>query len=322
MRFRLPLRSLQAQPATTGGDEARLRRDAPLVPPSSIAGRALVTVIAIMTFLASLTAGAAFLVADASKVWSDQVSRGATVQIRPAPGRDLDAEAAKAADVLRNVPGVASVRVFTKAESERLLEPWLGSGLDLSELPVPRLVLIERSPGAPLDFAALRKLMAEKVPSASLDDHRFWLERLVAMAGTVVALALMIFILVLVAMAMAVAFATRGAMDGNRQIIEVLHFVGARDSYIAQQFQRHFLMLGGKGGLLGGGAAMLAFLLGGAITRQMSGAPSADQIEALVGGFALGPAGYGAILLIAGGIALLTGLVSKLIVFRHLQRLE
>lgn len=322
MRFR-PRQPASSPPPDSGnGDDRAPRRDAPLVPPASIAGRALVTVIAIMTFLASLTAGAAFLVADASRGWSDQVSREATVQIRPAPGRDLDAEAARTAQLLRAAPGVASVRVFSKAESERLLEPWLGTGLDLSELPVPRLVLVERADGEALDFSALRKLLAEKAPAASLDDHRLWLERLVAMARTVVALALMIFILVLVAMAMAVAFATRGAMDGNRQIIEVLHFVGARDKYIARQFQRHFLLLGAKGGAIGGGAAMLAFLLGGIVTRFLGGAPSADQIEALFGGFTLGLWGYGAILLIAGGIALLTGLVSKLIVFRHLQRLD
>jgi cell division transport system permease protein len=300
----------------------QLRRGAPLVPASSIAGRALVTVIAIMTFLASLTAGAAFLVSEASKGWTDQVSREATVQIRPAPGRDLDAEAEKTAALLRGFSGVASVRVFSRAESERLLEPWLGVGLDFSELPVPRLVLLERAAGADLDVAALRKLLAEKAPAASLDDHRRWLERLVAMSRTVVALALMIFVLVLTAMAMAVAFATRGAMDGNRHIIEVLHFVGARDRYIARQFQRHFLRLGGKGGFVGGGAAMLAFLLAGPLTRWLGGSPGADQAEAMFGGFALGPTGYGAILAIGLGIAVLTGFVSKLIVFRHLQRLD
>jgi cell division transport system permease protein len=319
--MRLPLRSA-ATPEAPDAAGPQLRRDAPLVPASSIAGRALVTVIAIMTFLASLTAGAAFLISDASKGWSDQVAREATVQIRPGPGRDLDADAGKVAALLRGVPGVASVRVFTRAESERLLEPWLGVGLDFSELPVPRLVLLERAAGANLDFVALRKLLAEKAPAASLDDHRRWLERLLAMARTVVALAAMIFLLVLTAMAMAVAFATRGAMDGNRHIIEVLHFVGARDRYIARQFQRHFLRLGGKGGLIGGGAAVLAFLLAGPLTRWLGGSPGADQAEAMFGGFALGPMGYGAILAIALGIAVLTGFVSKLIVFRHLQRLD
>ena len=44
--------------------DSQLKRDMPLVPADSIAGRALVVVIAIMTFLACLTAGGALLIAE------------------------------------------------------------------------------------------------------------------------------------------------------------------------------------------------------------------------------------------------------------------
>ena len=71
-----------------GGSGAR----APLVPPPPIAGRSLVIVIAIMTFLAALAAGAALLVADASVEWRGEVAREATVQVRPVPGRDIEAD--------------------------------------------------------------------------------------------------------------------------------------------------------------------------------------------------------------------------------------
>ena len=52
---------------------------------------------------------------------------------------------------------------------------------------------------------------------------------------------------------LSVTFATRGAMAANRPIVEVLHFIGANDGFIAGQFQRHFLVLGLEGGLIGGG---------------------------------------------------------------------
>ena len=131
---------------------------------------------------------------------------------RPLPGKDLEAEAQKAADIVRQAPEVADVHVFSKAESEKLLEPWLGSGLDLAALPVPRLVVVKLKDNAPApDLTALRKSMAEKVPGASLDDHRLWLRRLAAMADTIVFVAIGIFALVVIAMAFAVAFATRGA---------------------------------------------------------------------------------------------------------------
>ena len=98
--------------------------------------------------------------------------------------------------------------------------------------------------------------------------------------------------LVLIATIISVSFATRGAMAANRPIVEVLHFVGASDRYIANQFQRHFLRLGLKGGVIGGGAAMLLFGFSELIASWFSGTPVGDQFAALLGTFSLRPSGY------------------------------
>jgi cell division transport system permease protein len=302
---------------------ARLKRDMPLVPAASIAGRALVIVIAIMTFLASLTAGAALLVIDASEGWRDSVSREITVQVRPAAGRELEADAQTAAQIVRAVPEVADVAVYSKRESEQLLEPWLGTGLDLGELPVPRLIVVKLKDGAPPpDLAMLRKALVDKVPGASLDDHRAWLARLGTMADTLIVVAAVVFLLVIVAMAFAVAFATRGAMAGNREIIDVLHFVGAEDRYIAAEFRRHFLRLGLEGGALGALLAVAAFGVAGAVSAYWAATPSGDQLQALFGSFLLGWRGYAAIVLIGVSIGIVTGSMSRSIVFRHLRGLH
>jgi cell division transport system permease protein len=293
-----------------------------LVPAASIAGRALVTVVAIMTFLASLTAGAAILIGDASRGWQDEVAREMTIQIKPTSGRDLAADAHAAAEIARKTPGIASARAFSKEESEAILVPWLGSGLDLSELPVPRLVVIALDPAEPLDVGALGKVLAETVPGASLDDHRHWRTRLAIMARTIVIVAAVIFGLVLVAMGIAVGFATRGAMVGNREIIAVLHFVGAADGYIARQFQSHFLWLGLRGGAIGGTSAIAALLVSAMLASWWRRTPGGDQIEAMFGGFMIGPNVYAAIVLIALGIGVVTGLVSRIIVSRHLRGLN
>ena len=320
------IRASKFAAAQAGGSDpdgqgmARLRQDQPLVPGASIAGRALVTVIAIMTFLAALTAGAALLISGASDGWREQVSREITIQVRPVPGRDLEAEAKKAGDIARATPGIASVRVFTKDESARLLEPWLGAGLDLGELPVPRMIVVTRQPGVAADLDGLRKALSA-VPASSLDDHHLWLERLAAMARTIETGAALIFGLVLVAMVLAVSFATHGAMAENREIIDVLHYVGARDSYVAKEFQRHFLRLGLTGGGIGAVAGCLVFAFGSLGAGWWTATPGGDQMEALFGSFALGWAGYAAILAIAGGVALLTGITSRAIVYRHLRGL-
>ena len=266
-----------------------------LVPSDSIAGRALVAVIGIMTFLAALTLGAVVLVRGAATEWQSQIAREVTIQIRPAEGRDSDAAVGRAADIARSVEGVAEVRPYSRDESARLLEPWLGTGLSLDDLPVPRVVVVKIASGASPDLAGLRKRLAEDVAGASLDDHRGWVERMRAMARTAVVVGLGILALVMAATMLSVSFATRGAMASNRPIVEVLHFIGAKDSYIAGEFQRHFVWLGLKGGAVGGGLAVALFFVAGFLADRFKGTAAEDQVGALFGSFGLGPEGYAAI---------------------------
>lgn len=321
---RVVLGSSRRKPSPTPQDDERagaLKQNMPLVPADTIAGRALVTVIAIMTFLASLAAGAGILVSDASAGWTDSIAREMTIQIKPASGRDIEADVAEAARIAAATPGVAGVHVISRAESERLLEPWLGTGLDLGELPVPRLIVLNLAPASRVDVPSLGAVLTARVPNAVVDDHRLWLERLAAMAHTLVVIVAVVFVLVLVAMALAITFATHGAMAGNREIVAVLHFVGAADRFIAREFQRHFLRLGLRGGVIGGGCAILAFALSGWLSRWFMSGAGSDQVEALFGTFSLGLRGYIAIAGIALGVALLTGVMSRSIVFRHLRSL-
>src|SRR5262249_40126491 len=162
-------------------------------------------------------------------------------QVRPSPGRDIEAEVKKAQALARAAPGVVEARAYSRDESNRLLEPWLGSGLSLDDLPVPRMIAIKVARGASVDTATLRRALARDVVGASLDDHRGGIDRMRRMAKTAIAGGIGIFGLVLAATVLSVAFATRGAMASNRPIVEVLHFVGAKEAYIASQFQHHFL---------------------------------------------------------------------------------
>ena len=294
----------------------------PIVPKSSIAGRSLAAVVAIMTFLASLTTGAVVLVVGAASDWQSDVGREVTIQVRPAPGRDLDADVRTAVEIARAAPGVAEVRAYTKAESARLVEPWLGAGLALDDLPIPRLIVVKLFSGARPDFTALRKSLATQVGSASLDDHRRWIDRMRTMAGTAVAAGVTVLALVLAVTVLSVSFATRGAMATNRPIIEVLHYVGATDGFVAGQFQRHFLVLGFKGGAIGGGAAIVLFGAAEAANAWLAGTPGGDQAAALLGSFSIGVSGYLAILLLIVFMAVVTALVSRRTVSRTLESID
>jgi cell division transport system permease protein len=309
-----------AVPRMPGGPMPRF--DTPLVPRNSISGRALVAVVAIMTFLASLTTGAVILVTGAASEWQADVAREVTIQVVPAPGRDLDAIVDKAAAVARAFPGVTDVRSYSKEESAKLLEPWLGSGLALDQLPVPRLIVVKTASDATPDLAQLRKLLAAQTPGAFLDDHRGFIDRMRTMAGTAVAAGIGILILMIAATVLSVTFATRGAMATNKTVIEVLHFVGAKNGFIAGHFQRHFLLLGLQGGAIGGGAAIILFAVAGGISRLFTGTAGGDQTSAMFGSFSIGMSGYVAVLVQVVLIAVVTAWTSRQTVNRTLEMID
>jgi cell division transport system permease protein len=123
-------------------------------------------------------------------------------------------------------------------------------------------------------------------------------------------------------MALSVVFATRAAMAGNRDVIEVLHFVGAEDAFIAREFQRHFLILGLKGGIGGGVAAMISFAVADWVTRGAQANAVSDQAQALFGGFSIGLTGYFGIIAIIVLVASLTAATSRLTVRGYLSQVD
>jgi cell division transport system permease protein len=294
------------------------RGEATIVPKDSIAGSALTAVVAIMTFLAAVTSGGVAMVIGAANEWQSEIAREMTIQIRPTQGVDIDAQVQKAEGLARSTPGVVEVRTYSKTESDRLLEPWLG-GLSLDELPVPRMIAVRVASSANIDVPALRRTLTSQVAGASLDDHRGWIDRMRRMAAAAVAGGLGIFGLVLAATVLSVAFATRGAMASNRPIVEVLHFVGAKEAYIAGQFQRHFLVLGLKGGAIGGLAAMAFLALAGPISDKFVGTAAEAQATAMFGAFSIGLTGYA---MVAGEvilIAVITAVTSRQVVIHTLR---
>lgn len=304
------------------GDEAKLRPAAAIVPPQSVAGRALTLVVAIMSFLACLTVGAVSIVWDAADAWQNDLVREITIQIRPTEGVDMLREIDKAVALAQEFPGISAVRALSDAETKDLLEPWLGEGLELEGLPVPRLIQITVGDPALLNLSQLRNAVSQQVTGASVDDHSIWTSRLSAMAGAVVAGGFAIMILVLGSMVLSVVFATQSAMAGNKDVVSVLHFVGAEDGFIAREFQRHFLMLGLKGGVSGGVAAILCFVIVDMLTRQGSGQAGSDQLSALFGSVSVSLPGYLGVFAVVFLVAILTALTSGLAVKAHLAKVD
>ena len=165
---------------------------------------------------------------DSASVWENQIAREATIQIKPADGLDMDAALDTAAPHRRRLRRRArGPRSSTAKRPRGCSSRGSAPGSNIDELPVPRLVIITIDEDNPPDFAQMRAMLTPEVPTATLDDHRTWVDRLVSMARTTVTIGMAVLVLMLSATVLSVVFATRGAMAGNGHIIEVLHFVGA-----------------------------------------------------------------------------------------------
>lgn len=313
-------RATGAEPAgATSAAAARPRFLSPIVPQATISARALVAVVAIMTFLASLSMGAAVLVRTVANEWQSEVAREVTIQVRPTAGRDIEVDIVRAAAIARTIPGIGEVRPYSKEETARLLEPWLGTGLRLDDLPVPRIIVVRITPNTRPDLPQLRAALATEVPSASLDDHRGFVSQMRTMARAAILVAASVLALVLIATVLSVTFATRAAMATNQTVIEVLHLIGAKNSFIAEHFQRHFLELGLKGGAAGGAAAVLLFVVVELLNGRFRDTDS--QVSALFGNFSIGLWGYLAVIAQVVLIALVTAGTSRYTVNRAIESL-
>lgn len=235
--------------------------------PRDEAAAPLDVVIAVMAFLAALALGAALIAERAAESWQAGLAGRITVQIVPENGDTaaLDANVARALDVLRATPGILIAEPLSGEEILKLVEPWLGADTLVAELPLPRLIDATVAPGAEIDTAALSSRLAAAVPGAVVDDHKHWIARLGELAGTIVLSAYGVLALIALATASTVAFATRAGLAANHEIVELLHLMGARAGFIAGAVERHYLYSALVASACGTLFGVAAFLLAGGL---------------------------------------------------------
>jgi len=295
---------------------------APIVPAGSVTGRSLTLVITIMCFLASLTAGAVYMMNQTATQWMQDMASEVTVQIEVRQRADIDRQVADVVAFLSRQQGVAQARAISVAETSKLLEPWLGQAADaLSALPVPRLVAVELDRASPpANFDVLRAALANNFPGATLDDHRRWQRQVRTITRSFALGGIAILLLVGAATTAIIVSATKSAMASNRDIVEVLHFVGATDRFIAREFERHFLRLGVRAGIVGAVMAVLVFLTMPAMMELLGGgAVAMEEMRRLVGVNSLDLWGYLFLSIVVMVIAGLCMVTSRIGVFRILN---
>ena len=230
-----------------------------LLPRSPRPVAALGLVAAILAFLAVLALALMLAAGRLAAGWQGALADAATLQIF-APEAGIEEQARAALAVLRETPGVRSVRMVDLAEQERLLEPWLGPDVPVESLPLPLLVEVETDREA-LDRAALVERLRDEAPGAVFDDHAAWRAPLVAAAGRVRLFAAASLGLVALALAAVAGLAAQAAVAANGGAIATLRLVGARDGFIRGALTRRFVFAALAGGTVGTAAGMLLVAL-------------------------------------------------------------
>ncbi len=239
------------------------QRDLPLERDGSV--RFLPWLIAFMVYLAALAMTAGIAMQKLVQRWDQGLAGRLTVQLPP-PDSGVDAEDRAASlervmEMLNKTPGVASARILEKEEIAALLEPWLGEGATEQDLPLPSLITVTLDGETAPEIAALTARLSRAVPGVVVDDHQRWLGNLIDFARTIETLAILIVLAVGGAAVLTVVFVTRAGLAIHRGVIDLLHLIGAQDSYIARQFQSHALRLGLQGGSIGLVLALATVLL-------------------------------------------------------------
>lgn len=216
-------------------------------------------IVGIMAFLAAVALASSLALSESASRWIAGFAGTLTVEIAPAPDGDSAAQARlnAAVDALRAMPEIARAEPIARERLATLVAPWIGTAT--LDLPWPILVDVTLAEGASLDAAALQQRLATAGTSAVVDDHRGWLDGLRRLARLAVLLALVVVALVGIASACMVVLATRAGLALQHDAIELLHLMGAHDSYIARQFARQALRRSASGAFCGVGAALVAF---------------------------------------------------------------
>lgn len=293
------------------------RSDLPLADDTT--ARHLPWLIAPMVFLSAVALAGVFILNTLIASWDRDVSGTLTVEIAAAPG-----EAAESAErtrmrvelalrLLENTPGIARARALSQEQLVTLLAPWLGSSELLKELPLPALLDVTLEPGGVIDLAELSAKLTKAVPGASLDDHRVWLTRLIHLSRAIEWLAIGIVVLIGGVTSATVYFATGTAMAVHREVIEVLHLIGAADGYIAGQFASRAVALGFKGGIVGLCLTLPVIIGIGVGTDRLEGGFLADLSLPLMG--------WISVVLLPLASALLAGLTARAAVYRTLSKM-
>lgn len=220
--------------------------------------RFLLILMGLMAFLLMLTLAASFVLMAMNDRWSDGLENKATVEVEAQDQggatlsqEEVDSITYRTQQYLADYPGVSSAQTMAKEDILALVSPWLGNNIGLENVPIPGLISVTFNEGADIDTDALSNALKKIATQIRLDTHQGWLENVLQFTGALQLAALAMTFVITVTTIVAVSGAIHSRMAVYREELELLHLMGASNSYIYKQLQRYAFLTILKGATVG-----------------------------------------------------------------------
>lgn len=210
----------------------------------------LVMLIALMTYLLLLAATGSISLGHLGNKWVAGLENTMTIEIPSSENAMPHAE--KLVESLKNASSISSARILTNDDMSDMLSPWLGNQKSiLNDLPLPTLIAVEMKERNTDTLSSITTAVRKTAPEAIIDAHEEWLVDLLKLTKSLRVTALVIFALILGVTAFVISGAVRSRMAIHQRELELLHIMGASDSYISLQFIRYIFTQSLKGIFIG-----------------------------------------------------------------------
>ena len=223
----------------------------------ALGDRMLPLMVAAMAFLAALALAGAIGAAALAQHWQTGAAAALTVQV-PNPGGVSSVSGQTRRDrvlaILASIPGL-SASALDDSQLADLLRPWLSTDAERLSLTLPAVIAV-RVADPSLDLLRIAASLDQAAPGTALENHSPWVRRLSVLVRSLEACAWAALALVVAVGVAVIAIATRAGLAARRTAIEVVHGLGATDTYIAGRFARRASWLAMIGGLGGAVAAL------------------------------------------------------------------
>lgn len=219
-------------------------------------------IVAVSVFLFAITLAGVLGINSMFENSKKQVVSNFTVQVLPLPNHEeSQKDLQNVVSFFENYPDVKEVIVLSDKELHMLLEPWLGNNVDINLLPIPKLLDVKINNASHFDYKELMVRLSEVSPQASINDHNLWLSRLLKFINSLKMLAVTVLILVAGGCVSAIVYAAKTGLNIHRDIIQILHTMGATDEYIAINYVKQITLMSVVAGFIGTLVAVPAIML-------------------------------------------------------------